>query len=359
MTNLTIKSFANNVAIVSYGEEYYDKEIVVPDEYVIDNILNESAFLLYASGFTPDVIPVKATRDKGTKLFVPSTLLNDNLINVLNSINAKHGDEYFQWTSDHLQNVNECLYDYRMHSTCINVIDNNNINNKKYTLALTNKAILNETLRLVNLDYSYKMPVDSMKTPYIHAFDPPTNEATIRNFFNGKTMITTLDEKPSKVIVKPIYGWLENCRIYDRKIYENADELINDIISVHGDLTTFFNNQSQKKFILSEENKFTCPVFLQHYHQDVFSSFNYDLVVYNTGNNKYLQNDIHERFKNVIDALITACHIKNAYITCSGFVNNDGIIFITDISLSFYPLNESTDSSKLTNVIEYMYGLSD
>lgn len=356
MNNLTIKSFENNIAIVSYGDDYYDKQILIPDEFIINGILSESSFLLYCSGFSPDIKPV-IIKNKNTKLFVPNTLLSEKLIVALNNINTKHGDEYFKWTSNPNDEINECLYDYRSHAECISVIDNHKINSKKFTLALTNKAILNETLRLVNLDYSYKIPVESMKTPYIHAFDPPTDESTIRNFFDGKTMITNLDEKPSKVIVKPIYGWLENCRIYDRKVYSNADDLIADIILEHGDIETFFANQSQKRFILREDNKLTCPVFIQHYHENVFESFKYDLLIYKN-NFKYMNSNIHHAFTNVIEALATACHLKNTYLSCSGFVDNNGIIFVTDISLSMYPAIESYSVNELENTLEYLFGLT-
>jgi hypothetical protein len=90
MTNLTIKSFINNVAVVSYGEEYYDKEIVVPDEYLIEGVLNESDFLLYASGFTPDEVEQIDTSDIVEygipKIHLPSYITEQVVIDQVNEL---------------------------------------------------------------------------------------------------------------------------------------------------------------------------------------------------------------------------------------------------------------------------------
>lgn len=93
MTNLTIKSFANNIATVSYGTEYYDKEIIVPDEYVIDGVLDESVFLLYATGFTADRIEQIAltqftdTVDYGiTKIHLPNYITQQTVVGQIDQL---------------------------------------------------------------------------------------------------------------------------------------------------------------------------------------------------------------------------------------------------------------------------------
>lgn len=91
MTNLTIKSFANNIATISYGEEYYDKEIVVPDEYITNDMLNENEFLIYASGFAPDLKNLETDDivDYGIpKIHLPSYITEQSIIDEINRLTS-------------------------------------------------------------------------------------------------------------------------------------------------------------------------------------------------------------------------------------------------------------------------------
>jgi hypothetical protein len=55
--NLKIKSYRNGIAIVSYGDEYKDKEILYPEEMIINGVLSEDLFLPFAIGFIPEEKP--------------------------------------------------------------------------------------------------------------------------------------------------------------------------------------------------------------------------------------------------------------------------------------------------------------
>lgn len=313
MTNLTIKSFANNVAIVSYGEEYYDKEIVVPDEYVTDNILNESAFLLYASGFTPEE---KEVEQPNYSVFIgsnPKQKLVDSIARVGGISVVTDGSFSYNM-----------IYDWDNNEEFVRYVESHGMTYKMTRLALHNKWIINEVARLINLDFTMTMSRDVMKTPFPKIMYPK-KQADIDLFFS--TM--------SKVIVKPFYGLQDNSRVFDRNTYTDQSVFEQDIINHYGTMEDFFISQNSEDFVWSELVKGETPIMLQEWFETTEDTTTIRLYT-NHFRITYLDPVEDATIKTAIENFITRSGSlkESTLMTLKCIKDLSGFAYIIDVSLA-------------------------
>lgn len=337
MTNLTIKSFANNIATVSYGTEYYDKEIIVPDEYVIDGVLDESVFLLYASGFTPDNIQNINTLTK--TIFVGSNPAQ-RVIDILTAIGK------FQIITNPNIWADNIVYDWDQNEEMIRYVEQHNMLYKMTRYLMHNKWVTNEVARLINLDFTMTMPRADMITPFPKIMYPKTID-NIDAFFN---LMQT-------VIVKPFYGLQDNSREFDRKIYTEKQDFINDIVNHYGSLDNFFIAQTPEDFVWTTENKHNTPIMLQEYFDSsiVSTSASYRIVPSPFLNHLYIDPLQDDATKTAIDNFLKKSGTLNPeLLTIKCIKDENNFAYIIDISFAVNNYLDLSDDT-LTNIFKHAF----
>lgn len=337
MTNLTIKSLQGSIAIVSYGDDYYDKEIPIPDEFISGGSLNISAFLLYATGFTPDKKQITIAKTK--TIFVGSNP-KQRVVDILNTIG-----EFEIITNPNIW-ADNIAYDWDQNEEMIRYVEHHNMLYKMTRYLMHNKWVTNEVARLINLDFTMTMSRNDMATPFPKIVYPK-NINDIDNFFSAL----------QTVIVKPFYGLQDDSREFDRKVYNSKEEFINDIVTHYGSLDEFFKAQTQKDFVWTNENKHSTPIMLQEYFNgsDLITTASYRIVPSPFLNHLYVDPLLDEVTKTAIDNFLRRSGtLKQDLLTIKCIKDQNNFAYILDVS---FAVNNYLDLSDdiLTNIFKHAY----
>lgn len=334
--------------------------ISIPEDIIISEDIEH-----YINGFSISneniqrLVNEEDSKSKTVMYVLPESLNASPLLeSILDKCNELHPIR-FKWTSD-IDNVEvtNCLYDYRFNEKFIEVFDKFKFNTKKYILKLQNKSIMNEIVRTSNFSFPGSIFSSEMLTPNIPSLKTPKSLDEIIKFFNN-----TPKSKINKYIVKPVYGFQPNTRVYDRKEYTSVDDLKLDIISQHGSLDTFFQmQQNESKFVWSTKTQNDTPIFIQksltvdeeftcyctHYERRV-------LVKVESTNNSLMSDYFKTKITDLATAIVTLNRLTTTLVTIK-IIRSDDRLYFVDLSQSMYPLlTGDTTVKDLTELAEMLF----
>jgi hypothetical protein len=327
-------------------------DVSVPNDIIQFNRIEE-----YLQGFVmPEnhaqaLFLLEEERSKTVMYVSPSTLnASPLLLSILNKCSELYPFR-FKWTIDiNDTTVNDCFYDYRFNEEFVLAYSKLKLATKKINLKLQNKSVLNEILRTTNLDY---LDV-KITSPNILSLKTPKNINDIKTFFvDGYTYI-----------VKPVYGFQSNSRIYDRKQYTNSNDFISDIIKQHRSLDNFFLMQkNQSKFIWTTDKQNETPVFIQQVVpvQGVYTCYtvcnNYvaNLTVLPEESSLILESSQEAKLNEIIRSVMYLNRLTTNFVTFRAVLSNDNF-YIIDLSQSMYPvLTGDTPNKNITDLAKLLF----
>jgi len=315
----------------------------------------------YINGFSipneniQQLVSEEDSKSKTVMYVLPESLDASPLLeSILNRCNELHPIR-FKWTTD-IDNVEvtNCLYDYRFNEKFIEVFDRFNFNTKKYILKLQNKSIMNEIVRTSNFSFPGSAFSSDMLTPNIPSLKTPKSLDEIIKFFNSTP-------ESNKYVVKPVYGFQPNTRIYDRKEYTSVDDLTADIIKQHGSLDIFFKMQkNEANFVWSHKTQNDTPIFIQK-SLNIMEEFTCYCIHYEhqttikvQSTNSLMIDFFKTRITDLATAILTLNRLTTTLVTIKIIRSDDRLYFI-DLSQSMYPLltgdSDDKDISKLAEML--------
>ena len=327
-------------------------DVIVPDDIIECDKIEE-----YLSGFVmsqDDVTRLFLLEEKKPKtvMYVSPNSINASplLLSILNKCNELYPYR-FKYTSDiNDTTVNNCFYDYRFNEEFIEVFDKLKLITKKIILKLQNKSVLNEILRTTNLDYLET----NIVSPHLLSLKTPKNINDINTFFDGI----------STYIIKPVYGFQSNTRIYDRKQYISVDEFISDIIKQHGSMDNFFLMQkNENKFVWSSKTQNDTPVFIQRVVpiQGVYTCYSLfnnniiDVTIVPESKSAILEPLQETELKELIKLVMFGNRLATTFVTYKVILSNNNFYFI-DLSQSMYPILSGDDVNKnITDLAKLLF----
>lgn len=329
--NLKIESFSDGVAVVTAGNEYLPKELHVPEEFITDSIINESAFLNYVRGFVFDRKPTPITRS----VFVgPSP--KPELLQSLQRL---------QWV-DVIINPNiwadYILYDYDQNESFVRYVEKHDKLYDMTRLCMHNKWITNELARIINMDFTATMPRSEMLTPFPKIVFPK-KMGDFNSFFDVMPLI----------VVKPLYGMQDNQRVFDRKVYDDRLSFEQDIIQHYGSLESFYGAQNASDFVWTEDNAANTPIMIQEYFDQGTASYTVRCVV--TGLGVEFVDSAPSSVTTAINYFLKRTGTIKELATFKCVCDNNGYAYIVDVSFAIngflsLPPNELDDI--LNNVLQ-------
>jgi len=302
---------------------------------------------LYLNGFSipneniQQLVREENSKSKTVMYVLPESLDASPLLeSILNKCNELHPIR-FKWTTDiDSVEVTNCLYDYRFNEKFTEVFDRFNFNTKKYILKLQNKSILNEILRASAFTFPGSTFNPDMLTPNIPSLKTPKSLNEITSFFNNRN-----ESEVNKCIIKPVYGFQPNTRVYDRKEYTSVDDLTADIIKQHGSLDVFFQMQkNEANFVWSHGTQNDTPIFIQkslpvraeficycmRYENKPIVEIAYHSIQFGI--------EIESRITDLVEAILTLNRLTTTFVTIKIILSSDDRLYFVDLSESMYPI---------------------
>lgn len=332
MHNLIVKSFTGTTATISYGDEYHDKEVFVPEEYIRDGVLNVYAFLEYAAGFTPEPIHREVF-----SVFVgsnPNPRVTESLSRIGHYTIIRDPDAW----------ADNILYDWNQNEQMIRYVEQHNMLFTMTRFLLHNKWVLNEAIRLINLDFTMTMSRESMSSPFPKIMYPK-KIADVETFFGMMPA----------VIVKPFYGLQDDTRAFDRKTYTSQAEFLSDVIAHYGSLESFFAAQTPVDFVWSEHTKHTTPIMLQEWFDDTTSTTQ-TIRLFHTGQRIEYIDAVSDQatLLAIENFLLRTGTIRPSVITLKTIKDINGFVYIIDTSFAinnFLDLYDAELDRIISNVV--------
>ena len=197
-----------------------------------------------------------------------------------------------------------------------------------------------------------------MLTPNIPSLKTPKSLDEITKFFNN-----TPKSKINKYIVKPIYGFQPNTRVYDRKEYTSVNDLTSDIISEHGSLAAFFQmQQNESKFVWSTKTQNDTPIFIQKSltvdEEFICYCIHYEyrtLVKVESTNNSLMTDYFKTKITDLATAIVTLNRLTTTLVTIK-IIRSENRLYFVDLSQSMYPLlTGDTTAKDITELAEMLF----
>lgn len=351
-----------SIAKVTVNPLRIDMDIFVPIDIIQSNKIEE-----YVNGFlmtredVQRMVLSENSKSKTVMYVSPNTVISSpNVKSILNRCHELHPVR-FKWTSDiNDGNINDCFYDYRFNDEFITVFDKHKLNKHKFIISLQNKSVLNDILRTSNFNSPGTNFSSSITPPYIISLKTPKNLDELTNYFKGVTGLIGVDNLATSYIVKPVYGFHPNTRVYDRKVYTDLDTLLADIKQQHETLDNFFLMQkNEPNFVWSEQTKNDTPIFMQN-----ILTFEAEFTCYcfyaetklkvEIMSPSTISIDTQTNIIDLIEPIMLLYRLNFSFVTIKGIISNEKI-YIVDLSQSMYPLltgeGEIKDIHKLADIL--------